>query len=113
MKDLNKMKQTICDSIKEGWRIQTCQFEYWPHLKVQYVLWHLVLFVGSLLACMYCRFLGLIGVLCVISLAFLVLFDKRRRIFKDEYKLQAYELIGTVWATLVSIVVIVGLTVFR
>lgn len=113
MKDLGKMKQTICDFIKEGWRIQTCQFEYWPHLKARYALWHLVLFVGSLLACLYCRFLCLVGVLCVISLDFLVLFDKKRRIFKDDYKIQTYEFIGTIWATLVSCVVIVGLIVFR
>ena len=105
------MKQKIIDSIKEDWRIQTCQFEYWSHLKWNFVLWHLVLFIGSLLSCFLSRFCGLASIPCMISWDYFVLIDKKRLIYKDEYRPQKYEIIGTIWATLVTTIVIVGLIV--
>ena len=105
------MKQKIIDSIKEDWRIQTCQFEYLSHLKLNFVLWHLVLFIGLLLSCFLLRYCGLASVSCMISWDYFVLVDKKRRIYKDEYRPQKYEISGTIWVTLVSSVVIVGLIV--
>lgn len=37
---VNQMKQRIVDSIKEDWCIQTCQFEYWSHIKKSFIVWH-------------------------------------------------------------------------
>ena len=103
------MKQRIIDLIKEDWLIQTCQFEYMSHLKRGFVLWHLAVFTGTLLSCFFLRYLGLLSVPCMLSWNYFVLFDKKRRIFKDDYGLKRYEFIGTVWASLVVSVVIVGL----
>lgn len=103
------MNQRIINAIKEDWRIQTGQFEYLPHLKFRFAMWHLVVFVGTLLSCFILPCLGLLSVPCVISWNYFVLFDKRRHAFKDDYRLKRYELIGTIWASFVVAAVIVGL----
>lgn len=101
----------IIDTIKEDWRIQTCQFEYLPHLKWGFVMWQVVAFIGMLLLCCFLPSLGLLSVLCVISWVYFVLFDKKRRVFKDDYKLKRYEFFGTIWASVVISAVIIGLIV--
>jgi len=108
---VNQMKQRIVDSIKEDWCIQTCQFEYWSHIKKSFIVWHLAAFIGSLLLCFFARYLGLLSVPCLISWDYLALFDKKYRIYKDGYRPQRYEYIGTIWATLVACSVIIGLII--
>lgn len=103
------MNPKIIDAIKEDWRIQTGQFEYLPHLKSRFAMWHLVVFAGTLLSCFILPLLGLLSVPCVISWNYFILFDKRRRAFKDDYRLKRYEFIGTMWASFVVSAVIVGL----
>ena len=105
------MKQRIIDAIKEDWRIQTCQFEYLPHLKLGFVIWHVAVFIGMLLLCCFLTHLGLLSVPCVISWDYFVLLDKKHRVFKDDYRLKKYEFIGTIWASIVICTVIVGLIV--
>ena len=95
------MKCGIVNLIKEDWHILTCQFEYWSHLRENFIRWHVMAFVGCLLLCFISPFLGLGSVLCLISWCYLVLFDKKRRIYKDGYLPKCYEFIGTIWATLV------------
>ena len=90
------MKQSIVDAVKEDWRIQTCQFEYLPHLKLGFVMWHVGVFIGMLLLCWFLAPLGLLSVLCVISWNSFVLFERKHRVLKEDYKLQRYEIIGTV-----------------
>ena len=103
------MKQRIVDTIKEDWRVQTCQFEYLSHLKLGFVMWHVAVFIGMLLLCYFLTPLGLLSVPCVISWDYFVLVDKKRHVFKDDYKLQRYEFIGTIWASIVISAVIIGL----
>ena len=105
------MKQEVIDVVKEDWRIQTCQFEYLPHLKLGFVMWHLVVFIGALLLCYFSPHLGLLSIPCVISWNYFVLLDKKRRVFKGNYRLKRYEFIGTIWASIVISAVIVGLIV--
>jgi hypothetical protein len=102
------MKRGIIDSIKEDWLSLTCQFEYWSHLKGIYVLWHLIAFIASLLASPFLPLLGAGCILCLISWNYFVLFDRRRRGYKDGYLPKRYEIIGTIWATIVLGIVIVG-----
>ena len=106
---MQQMKQRIIDAIKKDWRIQTCHFEYLPHLRLGFVMWHVVVFVGLLLLCCFLTPLGLLSVPCVVSWDYFVLFDKKRRAFKDDYKLQRYEFIGTTWASIVISAVVIGL----
>ena len=105
------MKQKNIDAIKEDWRIQTCQFEYLPHLKFGFVMWHVAVFTGTLLLCFFLPSLGLLSVPSVISWDYFVLFDKKRRVFKDDYRLKRYEFIGTIWTSIVISTVIVGLII--
>ena len=105
------MKQKIIDAIKEDWRIQTCQFEYLPHLKFGFAMWHVAVFTGTLLLCFFLPSLGLLSVPSVISWDYFVLFDKKHRMFKDDYRLKRYEFIGTIWASIVISAVIVGLII--
>ena len=105
------MKQKNIDAIKEDWRIQTCQFEYLPHLKFGFVMWHVAVFTGTLPLCFFLPSLGLLSVPSVISWDYFVLFDKKRRVFKDDYRLKRYEFIGTIWTSIVISTVIVGLII--
>lgn len=102
------MKRGIIDSIKDDWLGLTCQFEYWSHLKGAFVSWHLIAFIASLLATPFSAFFGAGCVLCLVSWNYFVLFDKNRRIYKDGYLPKRYEIIGTIWATIVLGIVIVG-----
>jgi hypothetical protein len=111
IKDKTQMKQRLIDSIKEDWRIQTCHFEYLPHLKLGFVRWHVAVFTGMLLLSYFLTSLGLLSVPCVISWDYFVLFDKKHRVFKDDYKVKRYEFIGTIWASIVISAVIIGLIV--
>ncbi len=103
------MKKRIIEAIRELSNIQTCNFEYWPHLKPCVVRWHLGLCIVSLLMCYFHRYIGLLSVPCMISWDYFILFDKKRRAYKDDYKPQQYEYIGTIRATIISCVIIVGL----
>lgn len=105
------MKQKVIDAVKEDWRIRTCQFEYLPHLKLCFVMWHMAVFTGTLLLCSFLPSLGLLSVPCVISWDYFVLLDKNHRVFKDDYRLKKYEFIGTIWASIVICAVIIGLIV--
>ena len=105
------MKHRIVELIKEDWRIQTCQFEYLPHLKLGFVMWHVAVFTGTLLSCYFLPSFGLLSVPCVVSWDYFILFDKKHRVFKDGYRLKRYEIIGTIWASIVICAVIVGLIV--
>ena len=105
------MKQKIIDAIKEDWRIQTCQFEYLPHLKLGFAMWHLAVCIGALLLCYFSPYLGFLCIPCVLSWNYFVLFDKKRRVFKDNYRLKRYEFIGTIWASILISTVIVCLII--
>ena len=74
-------------------------------------MWHVTVFIGMLLLCYFLTPFGLLSVPCVISWDYFVLFDKKRRVFKDDYKLKRYEFIGTIWASIVISTVVIGLIV--
>lgn len=106
-----KLKQRVLNAVKEDWCMQTCQFEYLHHLKPRFSIWHSAAFTGALLLCFLSTCLGLLSILPLVSWNYYVLFDKKRRAFKDDYRLQRYEFIGTIWASFLMSGVVAGLIV--
>lgn len=103
------MSQQTVEFIKIVWRIQTCQFEYLAHIKTSAILWCVIAFLGSLLSGLFLCYLGLAGVLCVMFWNYLVLFDKTCRVYRDGYRPQRWEYIGTIWVSFIVCSVIVDL----
>lgn len=55
------------------------------------------------------RFCALLSVPCVLTWDYLLLFDGKRRIFVDDYRLETYEKIGTASTSLLICVLVVGM----
>ena len=102
-------RQDIIDDIVKLGRMQTGRYVYWSHLKRGYCLWFLSAFVGFLLMAFVSRFCALLSVPCVLAWDYLILFDVKRRIFVDDYRLETYEKIGTASTSLLICVLVVGM----
>lgn len=103
------MKRKILEDIRKSWKIQTFQFDYLSHVKQSVLYMHLFSFVlcfGIGVKVVY-ALLGCIP--CMLSFDFFVLFDKKRRAYFDSYVPQRYEWIGTIYATVVVSIVILGI----
>lgn len=102
-------RQDIIDDILKLGRMQTGRYVYWSHLRRSYRLWFLSAFVGLLLMAFVSRFCALLSVPCVLAWDYLILFDGKRRIFVDDYRLETYEMIGTASTILLICVLVAGM----
>ncbi len=101
--------QKIIDSIRLSWKAQTLQFDYPFHAKRRVILWHVAAISISLLLCYIHPYIGIGAIPCMISWNYLFLFDKKRRVYKDSYSPKRYEYIGTLFATIIISIVLLGI----
>ena len=95
------MKEETIENIRRSWKVQTFQYDYISHIKGKFVFIHLLVFVSSwiLIATIHHHF-GLLLVPCMVSWDYFVFFDKSRMAYKDSYMPVRYELIGTLFTTI-------------
>lgn len=93
------MKEETIENIRRGWKVQTFQYDYISHLKYGFSFAHFMIFTSSFFLMFVHTFLGLLAVPCMVSWNYFVFFDKRRKMYKDSYVPLRYELMGTLFAT--------------
>lgn len=95
------MEDEMRERIRQNWKIQTLQYDYLAHLKWWFVFSHFILFAFSwILMCVLHDGFMLIQIPCMASWDYFVLFDKKRRVYKDPYIPQRYEYVGTMFTTI-------------
>ena len=102
------MKRKLLEDIRKSWKIQMFQFDYLSHMKQKVLYMHLFCFVLCLGIGTKVVYALLGSIPCMLSFDFLVLFDKKRRAYLDSYVPQRYERIGTIYATVVVSIVVLG-----
>ena len=101
------MKEETIESIRRVWKVQTFQYDYISHLKYGFSFTHFMIFTFSFFLMFVHVFLGLLAIPCTVSWNYFTFFDKRRKAYKDSYEPQRYELIGTLFATVLYCTILV------
>lgn len=92
---------SLKELVSTMWKIQHLQFEYPAHVKSNIIFWHFFLLVTILCTGYFISAeFRLFSILPIFSWNYYTLFDKKKRVYKDDYKIKRYEIIGTVNASL-------------
>ena len=95
-----RMKEETIENIRRDWKVQTFQYDYISHLKYGFSFTHFMIFTSSFFLMFVHTFLGLLAIPCMVSWNYFVFFDKSRKVYKDSYVPMRYELIGTLFTTI-------------
>ena len=93
------MKEETIENIRRGWKVQTFQYDYISHLKYGFSFAHFMIFTSSFFLMFVHTFWGVLAIPCMASWNYFVFFDKSRKVYKDSYVPMRYELMGTLFTT--------------
>lgn len=95
------MREETMENIRRSWKIQTFQYDYLSHIKGRFVLLYLILFGIAIFAIWLHQCMCILLVPCMLSWIYFIFFDRKRRVYKDSYRPQKYELLGTLFYTVI------------
>ena len=95
------MNDRFRNFVVESWKANNLDFEYPSHMKAWVVCIHFIVFLVSLGFLKYYRFCGGGALLAMWSWNYFALWKKGPAIYAEPYSLKKYEIVGTIYATII------------